>query len=819
MKLLKFISATLSAAIVALVFSAINAHSAVDRVCNYTVGSTTTATGFANCTEEIGDLATKAFAIAATVSGTNDIEVTSAPVVTTLTDGQMVVFTAANTITGAATFKLDGTTARSLYQLDGTTALGSGDIVAGARYILSYKASNTRWLLMGTPGTGAAPAAVPYLTVGTTASLALERAIAPDGTTITGTDGGANGSYGLSVTTNGIGNAQLRQGTATSVIGRSANSTGNVADIAASADGQFLQRSSAALTWAVPTATQITNTGAGNIAASTVQAAINELDTEKQPLDATLTAWAAFNTNGLLTQTSADTFTGRTLTGPAAGITVSNGNGVSGNPTLALANDLAALEGLASTGFAVRSGTDTWVQRSLTGTANEITVANGDGVAGAPTLSLPTALTFTGKTVTGGTFSGPGITTPGAGITFAGSTSGTTTLAATATAGTTALTLPAATDTLVGKATTDTLTNKTLSGASNTITNIGNASLTNPSTTVNSQTCTLGSSCTVTVPASTGVTGLGTGVATALGAATNSTGGMALQSGAPTSGNCVRWAAGGGIEDAGATCGSGGGGGSPGGSSGQIQYNNAGSFGGFTASGDATINTGTGAVTVSNDAVTYAKMQNVAANSVLARTAATSGDVSEVALSASQLVGRGSTGDVAAVTLGAGLSMSGTTLNGGPTTGQVVNVTRTDYTTASSNANIIPFDDTIPQKTEGSELFTHSHTPLSSSNKLLITVIVHAQNGTGYTGVIAALFKDSDADALSVGGTAHSFYTEFMGGIRIEHYMTAGTTSAITFKVRGGPSNYGTAYFNSDSGGRKYGGALISSITVTEIKG
>ena len=36
----------------------------------------------------------------------------------------------------------------------------------------------------------------------------------------------------------------------------------------------------------------------------------------------------------------------------------------------------------------------------------------------------------------------------------------------------------------------------------------------------------------------------------------------------------------------------------PGGTSGQIQYDNAGSFGGFTASGDATINTTTGAVTV-----------------------------------------------------------------------------------------------------------------------------------------------------------------------------------------------------------------------------
>ena len=47
-------------------------------------------------------------------------------------------------------------------------------------------------------------------------------------------------------------------------------------------------------------------------------------------------------------------------------------------------------------------------------------------------------------------------------VKFAGSTSGTTTVAATAVAGTTTLTLPAATDTLVGRATTDTLTNKSI---------------------------------------------------------------------------------------------------------------------------------------------------------------------------------------------------------------------------------------------------------------------------------------------------------------------------------------------------------------------
>ncbi|WP_413936370.1 hypothetical protein [Nitrospira sp. BLG_1] len=107
-----------------------------------------------------------------------------------------------------------------------------------------------------------------------------------------------------------------------------------------------------------------------------------------QPLDATLTALAAYNTNGIVCQTAADTFAGRTLTGPAAGITVSNGNGVSGNPTLALANDLSALEGLGSTGIAVRSASDTWVQRSVAVTSSTgLSISNGDGVSGNPTLA------------------------------------------------------------------------------------------------------------------------------------------------------------------------------------------------------------------------------------------------------------------------------------------------------------------------------------------------------------------------------------------------------------------------------------------------
>jgi hypothetical protein len=108
--------------------------------------------------------------------------------------------------------------------------------------------------------------------------------------------------------------------------------------------------------------------------------------------------------------------------------------------------------------------------------------------------------------------------------------------------------------------------------------------------------------------------------------------------------------------------------------------------------GDVTKAAGGTALTIANDAVTYAKLQNVAANSVLARAAATSGDVGEVALAASQLLGRGSTGDVAAITLGTNLSMSGTTLNasgGGGNTFQTIAVSGQSDVVADSSTDTL----------------------------------------------------------------------------------------------------------------------------------
>jgi hypothetical protein len=62
--------------------------------------------------------------------------------------------------------------------------------------------------------------------------------------------------------------------------------------------------------------------------------------------------------------------------------------------------DLDALAALAATGFAVRTAANTWAQRSIAGTAGRITISNGDGVAGNPTLDLATVAV--GAAVAGG---------------------------------------------------------------------------------------------------------------------------------------------------------------------------------------------------------------------------------------------------------------------------------------------------------------------------------------------------------------------------------------------------------------------------------
>jgi len=271
---------------------------------------------------------------------------------------------------------------------------------------------------------------------------------------------------------------------------------------------------------------------------------------------------------GMLAVVGGTTIAGREILGTANQIGVANGNGA-GNPTLTIANNVV----LPGTGaMTVVSGTSaqqpvgaegqfrfntttstfdgyasgTWRQFALSGGVTSFSggstgltpaVPTSGGIVLGGTLNVSSGGTgvgtLTGYLVGNGTSAFTAVATiPNAGLTNSAVTyngvtvalgaSGTITaaspnaltigtgLSGSSYNGSTAVTI-AIDSTVVTLTGTQTLTNKTISGASNTLSNIGNASLTNSAITINGSSVSLGASVTVTATASNALT-IGTGL-------------------------------------------------------------------------------------------------------------------------------------------------------------------------------------------------------------------------------------------------------------------------------------------------------------------
>jgi len=209
----------------------------------------------------------------------------------------------------------------------------------------------------------------------------------------------------------------------------------------------------------------------------------------------------------------------RNITITGNGLSITDGNGQAGNPAISLSGLPASLAGMSGSGLvAVLSGS-TLTPRSILGVSNQTSVTNGNALAGNPTVGLADNAVFPGSgavTLPIGTqgeqpagsngqirfnstdgrfegygngswnaFSQGGITLINTGI---GLTGGPITSTGTISIDTTVVA------TLTG---TQTLTNKTISGSNNTLTDIGNGSLTNSSITINGSPISLGGSVSV----------------------------------------------------------------------------------------------------------------------------------------------------------------------------------------------------------------------------------------------------------------------------------------------------------------------------------
>lgn len=136
------------------------------------------------------------------------------------------------------------------------------------------------------------------------------------------------------------------------------------------------------------------------------------------------------------------------------------------------------------------------------------------------------------------------------------------------------------------------------------------------------------------------------------------------------------------------------------------------------------------------------------------------------------------------------------------------------------SCSTIPCDNTIPQSSEGTEVMTLTITPLSATSTLEIVVAANGNEVANTADAFCvALFKDSAADALAVsGGSMPATASPSFASAEFTHYITSGSTSPITFKVRCG-ANSGTFAFNGTfGGGALFGGVFASRITVKEYQ-
>lgn len=147
---------------------------------------------------------------------------------------------------------------------------------------------------------------------------------------------------------------------------------------------------------------------------------------------------------------------------------------------------------------------------------------------------------------------------------------------------------------------------------------------------------------------------------------------------------------------------------------------------------------------------------------------------------------------------------------------EVVQQVGTAYSAVATGTTSIPQDDTIPQNTEGDQYMTQVITPKSATSILIIEVDILIANNAN-NAKLAAIFQDSVANALAAKYVYLGTWTD-PTFLVLRHVMVAGTTSPITFKVRGGASGAGTTTFNGANGSRLLGATSKSSIKVTEVR-
>lgn len=144
------------------------------------------------------------------------------------------------------------------------------------------------------------------------------------------------------------------------------------------------------------------------------------------------------------------------------------------------------------------------------------------------------------------------------------------------------------------------------------------------------------------------------------------------------------------------------------------------------------------------------------------------------------------------------------------------NRNRTETALDTAITTGFPFDATIPQITEGEEVFSLTLTPSSVTSRVRVRSIIKFSATASSTWAVIALFVNGGANAVDV--SASFMATNGGGGtLPLEYEYVPGVTTAQTLSIRAGTAGTGSYTINA-AGGQTLGGVIKSFLSAEEIR-
>jgi hypothetical protein len=136
----------------------------------------------------------------------------------------------------------------------------------------------------------------------------------------------------------------------------------------------------------------------------------------------------------------------------------------------------------------------------------------------------------------------------------------------------------------------------------------------------------------------------------------------------------------------------------------------------------------------------------------------------------------------------------------------------------------IPFTNTAPNSTQGTQIVSNSIVPQATSSRIRIALSFSWEAAATTTGLAVAVFRGSTLIGMTVdtyagGGTVAA--NNLLRNISLDLVDSPNTTSPVTYSVRAGTSSETTWRINNKANGNNFGSALISaqSFILEEILG